>query len=205
MIHYLTFTLREVPHSGTGFSAHELVFGRKLRGLLEIARESWTSGNRAQEHLKVPTVKYLEKLQFDIQAARNAAHHNMGEAQEQMKRHFDKKSSVRELEPGELVLVLHPTNAHKLMANWKGPYKVLRRLQNNNYEIQIGRRTAVLHVNSMRKFHTSETEDAEVTDVNMIITDDAEIDGESLAPATYEADECEKTFTIGGATDTSPA
>jgi len=50
----------------------------------------------------------------------------------------------------------------------------------------------------MRKFHTSETEDTDVTDVNMIITDDAEIDGESLAPATYEAEECEKTFTIGG-------
>ena len=101
LIHYLTFALREVPHSGTRFSAHELVFGRKLRGLLEIARESWTSGDGAQEHLNVPTEKYLEKLQFDIQTALNAAHHNMGEAQEQTKRHFDKRSSVRELEPGE--------------------------------------------------------------------------------------------------------
>jgi len=77
------------------------VFGRKVRGLLEIARESWTSGDGAQEHLNVPTEKYLEKLQFDIQTALNAAHHNMGEAQEQTKRHFDKRSSVRELEPGE--------------------------------------------------------------------------------------------------------
>ena len=99
MIHYLTFALREMPHSGTRFSAHELVFGLKLRGLLEIARESWTSGDGAQEHLNMPTVKYLEKLQFDVQAALNAAHHNMGEVQEQMKRHFDKRSSVRELEP----------------------------------------------------------------------------------------------------------
>jgi len=73
MIHYLTFALREVPHSGTRFSAHELVFGWKLRGLLEIARESWTSEDGAQEHLNLPTVKYLEKLQFDIQAALNAA------------------------------------------------------------------------------------------------------------------------------------
>jgi len=198
IIHYLMFALREVPHSGTRFSAHELVFSRKLRGLLEIARESYTSEDGAQEHLNVPTVKYLENLQFYVHAALNAAHHNTGEAQEQKKSHFDKRSCVRELEPGELVFVLQPTCANKLMANWKGPYKVLRRLHNNNYEIQIGRRTAILHVSSMRKFHTSEAEDTDVTDVNMIITDDAEIDGESLAPVTYETEECEKTFTIGG-------
>ena len=70
------------------------------------------------------------------------------------------------------------------MANWKGPNKVLRRLQNNNYKIQIGRRTAILHVNSIRKCHALEAEDTDVTDVNMIITDDAEIDKEPLAPVT---------------------
>ena len=189
-IHYLLFALREVPHSGSKFSPNELVFGRKLRGLLEVARETWTDGDPAQEQLNMSTIKYIEKLNANIQLALKAARENLSQAQERMKTDYDKVSSVRELKPGDWALILIPTCANKLMASCRGPHNVLRQMENNNYELQIGRRKAIMHINSLRKFHTADSAEtdthADMPAINMIITDDAQIDGEPLPPITLE-------------------
>ena len=199
LVPFLLFALRETAHCGTKFSPNELVFGRKLRGLLEVARETWTDGDPSHKQLNMPTVKYIEKLNAGIQVALKAAHQNVSQAQEQMKRNYDKISSIRELKPGEWAVILLPTTGNKLMASWRGPFQILRRLENNNYELQIGRRRAVMHINSLRKFHTADDSqtDTGAAGVNMIITDDAAIDGESLGPITLETQEGVKEFEIG--------
>ena len=40
-LHLLCFALRSVPHSGSKYSANYLVFGRPVRGLLDLEREGW--------------------------------------------------------------------------------------------------------------------------------------------------------------------
>jgi len=40
LVPFLLFALRKTAHCGTKFSPNELVFCRKLRGLLEVARET---------------------------------------------------------------------------------------------------------------------------------------------------------------------
>ena len=39
---YLLFAYREVPQESTGFSPFELLYGRKVRGPLDVLRETWT-------------------------------------------------------------------------------------------------------------------------------------------------------------------
>ena len=41
MIPYLLFAYREVPQSSTGFSPFELLYGREVRGPLDILWETW--------------------------------------------------------------------------------------------------------------------------------------------------------------------
>ena len=41
LIPYLLFAYREVPQSSTGFSPFELLYGRAVRGPLDILRETW--------------------------------------------------------------------------------------------------------------------------------------------------------------------
>ena len=41
---YLLFSYREVPQASTGFSPFELLYGREVRGPLDILRESWGGG-----------------------------------------------------------------------------------------------------------------------------------------------------------------
>ena len=47
LISYLLFAYREVPQASTGFSPFELLYGRDVRGPLDILRETW-EGNESQ-------------------------------------------------------------------------------------------------------------------------------------------------------------
>ncbi len=44
---YLLFTYREVPQSSTGFSPFELVYGRQVRGPLDILKETWETSKKS--------------------------------------------------------------------------------------------------------------------------------------------------------------
>ena len=180
---FLLFAIRNVPSETTKISANEIVFGRQLRGLLDIARDVWTNGDAAEKQLKMPTVQYLEKLRLDLEIARKAAKANISEAYDKSKAHYDKHSTERELQPGESVLILLPTDNRKLTTQWRGPHKVLKRLPNNNYEIQIENRRATLHINSLRKFvESSITTDDQTQTVSMIISEDDETAGDLITP-----------------------
>ena len=185
LLPYLLFSIRNVENESTKIPPNVLVFGRRLRGLLDVARDIWTHGDTSEKLLKMPTLKYLEKLNSDLETVRETARENINKAHEAAKRHYDRHSTVRELKAGQSVLVLQPSSGRKLTQEWLGPYQVIRRLENNNYEIQIGRRLVKLHINCLRKFVETEDEtDGESQRVNVIITDseteETETDGEIM-------------------------
>ena len=41
LLPYVLFSYREVPQASTGFSPFELLYGRKVRGPLDVLRETW--------------------------------------------------------------------------------------------------------------------------------------------------------------------
>ena len=170
LMKYFLLALREAPSEATKFSPSELVFGRKMRGLLAVARETWTRGDPIQRKLKVSTIKYVEDLNQRIASALKAAKANQQTAQKKMKRLYDTESTIRELSPGELALVLLPTVGNKLFAKWQGPFQVIEKGTNNNYKLDVAGRTGVFHINSLRKYCERDHDDA-VAEVNMIITD----------------------------------
>ena len=47
MIPFLLFAYREVPQESTGFSPFELLYGRDVRGPLDVLRETWVSSKRS--------------------------------------------------------------------------------------------------------------------------------------------------------------
>ena len=55
LLPYVLFAYREVPQEATGFSPFELVYGREVRGPLDVLRESWevreSSGENVVSHL----------------------------------------------------------------------------------------------------------------------------------------------------------
>ena len=150
---YIAFALRETPHSSTGYSPAELVFGHQFRGLLEVVRETWISGDPIREYKKLSTAQYIQQLRERIDNALEAAHVNTDKAQRRMKANYDKRATVRELQPDDFALILLPTCGNKLLATWSGPYRVLRKRENGNYELLVGKRKALYHINSLRKYN----------------------------------------------------
>ena len=58
--------------------------------------------------------------------------------------------------PGDRVLVLLPTSTSKLLAQWYGPYQVLRRVGKVNYEVEMGdrqKKKRIHHINLLREWH----------------------------------------------------
>ena len=48
-IPYLLFAYREVPQASTGFSPFKLLYGRDLRGPLDILKEVWETTSRTTD------------------------------------------------------------------------------------------------------------------------------------------------------------
>ena len=60
------------------------------------------------------------------------------------------------MEPGEQVLILLPTESNKLLAQWQGPYRVVRKIGKVDYLINLHdrrKKRRIYHINMLRKWH----------------------------------------------------
>ena len=48
---YVLFAYRQTPHSITGFSPFELIYGVNVRGPLEVHRDNWLEGDAPDSSL----------------------------------------------------------------------------------------------------------------------------------------------------------
>jgi hypothetical protein len=111
---------------------------------------------------------------------------------DRQKRNYDRKSTVRELKEGDLVLILQPTSSFKLLAQWSGPYSVTKKLNSFNYEVDLGHRKTVLHINLLRKW------EERVETVNIITVNEDLMDGEDKILDSIDITKQPKNFNVGG-------
>ena len=150
---YLLFAYREVPQDSTGFSPFELLYGRAVRGPLDILKESWKEPKKGSDNV----VSYVLAVQQKLASMSDLVRDNLSEAQRRQKVWYDRNARQREFKPGDLVLVLLPTSAGSLTAQWQGPYPVLHRIGSVNYLVDMHdtrKRERTFHVNMLKKWNT---------------------------------------------------
>ena len=153
LLPYLLFAYREVPQASTGFSPFELVYGRNVRGPLDILKESWVAKPRSPESV----VSYVLMIQERLKKLRDIVRENLENAQATQKQWYDRNARHREFKPGDQVLILLPTSNNKLLAEWRGPYPIMRKVSDVNYEVKLTdgrRRNCIFHVNMLREWHS---------------------------------------------------
>ena len=74
LLPYMLFAYREAPQSSTGFSPNELVFGRQLRGPLDVMKEVWTD---AQETEAKSVIQHLLDMWDRLDRCQEAANQNL--------------------------------------------------------------------------------------------------------------------------------
>ena len=152
LLPYLLFAYREVPQESTGFSPFELLYGRRVRGPLDVLKETWEAKEKTDESVLSHLMLMRERLEKMSQLSQT----NTRKAQQGQKTWYDKHARLRRFEPGEKVLVLLPTDTSKFLAQWKGPYPVVKRVSDVLYEIDmIGtrKRHRVFHINMLKRWN----------------------------------------------------
>lgn len=77
LLSYLLFAYREVPQSSTGVFPFELLYGRHVRGPLDVLKQSWESSSCDDES----NVSYVMATQKQLEKMTKLVKENMQDAQ----------------------------------------------------------------------------------------------------------------------------
>ena len=152
---FLLFAIRESPHESLGCSPFEMVFGRKVRGPLNVVKDELIN---QKVPLKSVTV-YLQQLKSNLDEIRKFAKDNLEISQNTMKSVFDVKAKVRSFQEGDKVLAYFPIPGSPLSAKYHGPYTFKTKVNNCNYIITTPDRrkaTQFIHVNLLKPYLSQE-------------------------------------------------
>ena len=107
---YVLFAYREVLQASTRFSPFELLYGRKVRGPLDVLCETWEEPPTEGKNV----ISYLLTMREKLASMTETVQENLSQAQERQKVWYDQTACSRQFGQGDCVLVLLPTSTHKL-------------------------------------------------------------------------------------------
>lgn len=141
------FTYNTTPHTATGYTPFELVYGHPVTlpsALANPPKPSYTYDDYAQE------------LKQRLRATNQIAKERLKEEKRKSKEYHDKKSKEIKFKVGDKVLLYDETlrrgRSKKLDALWIGPYIILEKNSEVNYTIKMGRRKLRTHVNRLKAY-----------------------------------------------------
>lgn len=147
----ILFGLREVPCESTGFSPFELVYAHNPRGPLKILHDTWLDKPEEESNL----LEYVSSVKEKLEWSQQFASEMRDASKSKSKTWYDKHARDRSFQVGEKVLLLMPNSTKKFLARWDGPYEVISKVNEVNYQIRIhgGKRgSRTYHVNLLRKW-----------------------------------------------------
>ena len=127
--------VREIPQESLGFSPFELLYGRNLRGPMQILRELW-SVEETDEYARL-TYQYVIDLRERLEKTCKLAQDNVRKLDIKQNAFYDKRARSRKFDVGDKVLLLLPSESNKVLLQWNGPYEVLEVVNVMNYKINV--------------------------------------------------------------------
>ena len=144
------FAYRELPSASTGFSPFELMFGRPARGPTYILAQTWSGQCESDEDKAL--YQYVFELKNKLESTCSLAQEQVLHSMKTNKSYADRKAKARSFKPGQKVLVLLSDEKNKLQTKWKGPFRVLDRLNQVDYKIEMAGVVKTFHVNMLKLY-----------------------------------------------------
>ena len=115
-----------------------------------------------------------EDLKERLKPCSELASENASTLHVKMKTYYDKNRRQRSLAAGERVLLLLPDSNNSLLSIWKELYTVLRKVNDTNYENDLGHRVTCLHINLLRLWNERMTDSAHESEpaMNVVIVEE---------------------------------
>ena len=136
------FSYNTSVHEGTGYTPHELVFGK-------IARVP--SRKRVPEDFENETYnQYLSKLSIRMQELQTAAAEKLNQSKLRYKKYYDRHINAETFRPGDSVFVLIEPRKGKFGDQYSGPHTILEVIPSQNLKISWKGKTKIIHANKAR-------------------------------------------------------
>lgn len=135
------FSYNTSVHEATGFTPHELIFGKKALVPSGLAKQ------------EVPFIYHLfvKTLGDKLAETQATAREKLKAAKDRSKSYYDQKLNLQSYEEGDFVYLLRNDKALKLEPNYAGPFKILKFFNDNNVELELkGAKTKIVHTNLLR-------------------------------------------------------
>ena len=110
----------------------ELMYGRTASGPIQVVKEERTQKSVSGKRQSV--VKYILDLTERLKQCSKLPREHAMTLEVKMKTFNDKNSGHRSLAAAHRVFLFLPDSNISLLCNWKGPYTVLRKVNDTNYE-----------------------------------------------------------------------
>lgn len=154
----LLFAYREVPSETMGFSPFELIYGRSVRGPMHILKECWTNTKTSDDDVTKNSYEYVLDLQNRLAETCQLAQEELRQSQSRYKKYYDRKARNQSYKVGDEVLILLPTDHNKLLLQWKGPFRVVKRVAPYDYTLDINGKVKTFHINMLKRYFTRKVE-----------------------------------------------
>ena len=203
-INALLFAYREVPQESTGFSPFEILYGRTIRGPMQILKELWTKD--IDEPETKSSYQYVFELREKLEDTMKIAKEELEKSQGRYKHYYDRKTRPRSLQVGDQVLILLPSEQNKLLMQWKGPYTVKQVISKTDYSVNVNDKPRTYHINLLKKYipreHQTEEDNAllsifDVGNVSIMENDHEDQDRDGELPDLYLKNEQSTEAIIG--------
>ena len=140
-LRFALFSYNTSEHEGTGFTPHELIFGKRARIPSEFANG------------KIPLTYnlFLKTLNDKLIETQSKANERLQQAKEKSKKYYDQKLNSQNYEIGESVYLLNNAKNSKLDVQYQGPFKIVNIFNDHNVELNLGNgKTKIVHMNCLR-------------------------------------------------------
>ena len=121
---------------------------------MAILSELWTG--EIHEGETKNTYQYIMDLQDRLETTCQLARQEIKKSMNKYRVQYNKRTRPRAYSEGDVVLLLLPTDANKLLMYWKGPFKIVKKINRINYQIGLGHRKQTFHINLLKKYYRRE-------------------------------------------------
>ena len=147
---FLLFAYRDTPHCVTGFSPFTLLFGRDVRGPLELLSNSWLEGEEDVANV----FEWLDTVKARMVEMAEVVSDRERKSKQEMKRYYDRSAKLKSFGVGEMVLVRKPGLHCKLGDFWEGPYQIEDQVSPVTYKIQVPGKPRLSRILHLKKWTT---------------------------------------------------
>ena len=150
---YVMLSLNSLKSHRTGYSANFLVFGRKLN----MPRDWWIEENDLQKQCLTDMIpEDMEKMQAyhlyrRVRNLTREVQRNTRKRAEYTAKQYNKNLHEPNFNVGDYIMLLINVKEHKLGPAWRGPYKIIKKINDYNYIVEIDKVKGVTRLTSVTK------------------------------------------------------